>query len=964
MNKAVISPILLLLTIFSFLTTFAQFENTSMTRGSSYELTKTFDMDFDGDLDLIVGKSWLENNGKGQFHLRPKKIATFSKGLESISPIDFDLDGDIDIWYGTRYSFYYLENLGNDGFKQYEFNDGEVYSNLTAYDINNDSILDLIVRGDKGIIYHTYNKNSIIQKADTIFQGRFYNFRVEDINEDGYGDLFLTTSNGLYWLENLKNDSLFKISNIPVSIDPFYIRFGDYKDYNNDSIKDLLLHSVGDDEIVLIEGDTGNTFKPAKTIKKGLSSFNPRDSKIGDLDNDGYYDIYWSHSFGISWRKNIANTALATEKEFIDDGIYNLNGYNWFLFLNIDNDSLSEILTSTEKGIVIFNEDSTNTGYNIDRISGSLSKKVTTIISDDLNNDGKNDVVVGSLLRGNIAYFQQNDSSEFASYSILDIQPCESLTAYDVDGDGLKDLSGGSFSSYKAFWLKNLGDGKFSTIKDIGIDKQIKAIEYFKIDSDSLEDLFYYTENYGYLGWRKNLGGGSFSSNTTIIDQRSGGQNTMYVKILDYDKDGIKDIVALWGGSNREICWYKNFGNGTIGPSKTIFKTDTTISTMDVGDIDNDGDFDFLLSRYYNAEQNVEFLTNEGNGKFKIIKLDSNIRHSTSAKCFIKDMNNDSIPDLIVPSYTSLNFYIQFKKGEFSKHVYNDEKDEYLLFDIDKDGFTDIVTHEKASLLLHHNLDLRFIKTSLGKDTTLCYGDSISFNVEAASLSKFKYKWHHNADTIPFKNDSSISILMNDTTEGLYYCEINNGIRRVFSDSSFVNVISKNRGNYVVDGDSITTTNQSFIYIINDSIKDNQYNFYSELSSNFSISNDSITIYWDTTGTDTLNFLITDKLGCFTDTVHKIVKINTVVSSKLLNDCGDVLTYPNPSNGAYTIDLSNSKCNTPEIQVRDSYGRLVNYSIQRNTNEFIITNLKPGVYYIDIINLKTNDYRTEKIIVI
>ena len=89
----------------------------SFTQDASLEDTSAafFDADGDGDLDLMVGTGGNEvgserlykarlyiNNGKGSFSVSKAKIPTTNNNISVVAPNDFDDDGDIDVFIGSR----------------------------------------------------------------------------------------------------------------------------------------------------------------------------------------------------------------------------------------------------------------------------------------------------------------------------------------------------------------------------------------------------------------------------------------------------------------------------------------------------------------------------------------------------------------------------------------------------------------------------------------------------------------------------------------------------------------------------------------------------------------------------------------------------------------------------------------------------------------------------------------------
>ena len=183
-----------------------------------------FDADGDGDVDLFVcsggneftGKSpWLEdrlylNNGSGEFTRSPN---AFSEKMSTSSscalPSDFDLDGDIDLFVGSRMvpgvygvpvSGILWENNGDGTFKNSTklrapaLLDIGLITDATWTDINLDNYPDLIVVGEWMPVTILQNNagdfnNITLHKGLDRSNGLWTCIRSEDLDGDGKKDL-------------------------------------------------------------------------------------------------------------------------------------------------------------------------------------------------------------------------------------------------------------------------------------------------------------------------------------------------------------------------------------------------------------------------------------------------------------------------------------------------------------------------------------------------------------------------------------------------------------------------------------------------------------------------------------------------------------------------------------------------------------------------------------------------------
>lgn len=191
----------------------ANFEDTAAT---------FFDADNDGDQDLLVGSGGNEksdqanyknrlylNDGKGIFVRSKTTVPTTNNNVSVIAPNDFDNDGDIDVFIGSRSvpgvygidpKHLLLENDGKGNFtnttdkKAFKLNAVGMVTGAVWEDIDNDSKKDLIMVGDwtAPMIFKNTGRRLVEFKSNlTNFYGFWNAVSCVDLNNDGKKDLIL-----------------------------------------------------------------------------------------------------------------------------------------------------------------------------------------------------------------------------------------------------------------------------------------------------------------------------------------------------------------------------------------------------------------------------------------------------------------------------------------------------------------------------------------------------------------------------------------------------------------------------------------------------------------------------------------------------------------------------------------------------------------------------------------------------
>ncbi|MFN3851205.1 MAG: VCBS repeat-containing protein [Spirosomataceae bacterium] len=181
-----------------------------------------FDADKDGDLDLYVGSGGNEitagerglddrlylNDGKGNFTFKEKALPRDGMNTSVVAPHDFDGDGDIDLFVGSRsvskqYGLnppsFFFKNNGDGTFvtvNQKEIQELGMVRDATWQDINADGKKELVVVGDwMSPVVLTYRNNKFEKLASGLENLNGFWGRVEAVDIDNDNDLDLVLGN-------------------------------------------------------------------------------------------------------------------------------------------------------------------------------------------------------------------------------------------------------------------------------------------------------------------------------------------------------------------------------------------------------------------------------------------------------------------------------------------------------------------------------------------------------------------------------------------------------------------------------------------------------------------------------------------------------------------------------------------------------------------------------------------------
>ena len=215
-----------------------------------------FDSDNDGDLDLYVvsggnefmpnSSTYLDrlyiNDGQGNFIFKRELLPSIFESGSIVKPHDFDMDGDLDLFIGTRMkpwnypepaSSYLLINE-NGKFSKYHSNslvDLGLVTDAEWFDYDNDGDSDIVVVGEWMPITIIKNDNGNFTKEEINTNlgcsstGWWYSVEVGDLNNDNLPDLVVGNL-GLNYKYKASVDEPFEVF---------------YDDFDDNGSKDIVL---------------------------------------------------------------------------------------------------------------------------------------------------------------------------------------------------------------------------------------------------------------------------------------------------------------------------------------------------------------------------------------------------------------------------------------------------------------------------------------------------------------------------------------------------------------------------------------------------------------------------------------------------------------------------------------------------------------------------------------------------
>ncbi|MCV6630098.1 MAG: FG-GAP-like repeat-containing protein [Flavobacteriaceae bacterium] len=305
-----------------------------------------------------------------------------------------------------------------------------------------------------------------------------------------------------------------------------------------------------------------------------------------DADGDGALDVFIS---GISTSGRTANLYLNDGSGNFTESTSSFEGREStsLAFGDVNNDGRVDIVytgdrgTTTSYSTLVYLRD--NLGdYALSTLNGSISGATNgDVVIGDINNNGFNDIVVVGETQSGIdpsEVFQQvlrgtGGANYTAMPAIPDMALYDSnMDMADFNGDGYQDIfiNGTQRVGRHRMWLyRGTSNGTF-------------VLHPFPRDRGAVQG---------------------------------------DVKFLDFDNDGDIDIFVAGTNTSSSLRFYVNNGSGGFTLGSFLSANNMPMSSLAIGDIDNDGDTDLVLAGNAGTNGFIGVYENDGSGGFTQLNL-------------------------------------------------------------------------------------------------------------------------------------------------------------------------------------------------------------------------------------------------------------------------------------------------------------------------------------------------------
>ncbi|MGB0883799.1 MAG: FG-GAP repeat domain-containing protein, partial [Flavobacteriales bacterium] len=532
------------------------------------------DFDADGDIDLFSTSTsnqlvYLENTGDE--HYKHSEIETHFTNITQMESVDYDADGDLDVLVVYSNDFC-NSNLGLIRNNACHFSDLMLESCIKSFDVGDldtNELEDIVFVDSDAQIQCIYNGLNIEHLGETNFNTKFT--KLVDYDGDGLQDLLLFTGINFSFYKNLGANAFSFVYDDRFLDDDTY-----YSHIENVDVADMDLDGNLD---FIFAYNHSNLLSSGSSMGLAISFFEDNEplalKSLYSLQEAKNSIIFKTIRFRISAPKINQQTSLA----FIVD---KFAGYKTETLSYIKNMGFREFESTRLY---------TRSSYSNELIIGDIHVL-------DNNLDGGLDLISAhhsytnqSIIRQFInqgTHFERRDISNHNPIS--GVQKHQNLTTFIAEGNQTNaynikiDTSGGS----KLINLAQLPDLVWNGDNDIFEHGNLKEIDF---DTDGDIDLILSDINTEVNYLFENQDGNFVLHSSTLVEHL----DYNVFSFEDVDGDGDLDMML-----DKGFRWKEN-QNGNFAPAEAVFNftlPDNT-SVLECTDLDGDQDKDLILARHF-----------------------------------------------------------------------------------------------------------------------------------------------------------------------------------------------------------------------------------------------------------------------------------------------------------------------------------------------------------------------------
>ena len=265
------------------------------------------------------------------------------------------------------------------------------------------------------------------------------------------------------------------------------------------------------------------------------------------------------------------------------------------------------------------------------------------LTSEDFNGDGNVDFAMGGAYSSAVYVYLGNGAGAFAQppISFNTSEDIRSIVTKDINKDGKYDIIVNTGFNVETYFGDGMGN--FTNVNTLNFNSSTAGPAIADLNNDgNLDYVIPLFSDSSVEIWLGN-GNGGFSENQSLAFA-----SPFRAISADMNADGNMDIIAYNYGDGVITIFFGD-GTGTFPNSESLTTNSNNVSKVEVADIDGNGYLDLLVGTFYDSV--VKGFLGDGTGNFSDA-IDFPVANYVS-QIRIGDFNEDGIHDFAATDYTS-----------------------------------------------------------------------------------------------------------------------------------------------------------------------------------------------------------------------------------------------------------------------------------------------------------------------
>lgn len=348
---------------------------------------------------------------------------------------------------------------------------------------------------------------------------------------------------------------------------------------------------------------------------------------VSDFDGDGDYDVYFGGTEGSGapglYRNNFGHYEEITNEA----GITHSGNEYASVFSDFDNDGFLDLFIVKSDEYILYQNSGNGNFVNIaDQALLPKSSGGNEAVFFDMDHEGDLDLLV--VGKENISAYRNNGDNTFLDYTAKSgIEEHPEINGVDVcfgdfDGDGTTDFVVANEDGNNSLY-RNLRHGRYEDITQsskVAIGARALTVTAGDYNNDGFLDLLM-TNSSGDIELHQNQRDGNFRRDreveSSLTQKNAKASNALF---LDFDNDGLQDIISIWNTQNSSdgvVKLFHNAGSGKFEDTSNLLPKDLIAKEIVPFDYDDDGDLDLFML----GDTGIRLLRNEGGNLNHYLKI-------------------------------------------------------------------------------------------------------------------------------------------------------------------------------------------------------------------------------------------------------------------------------------------------------------------------------------------------------